>query len=56
MLNVLAVLLTVLFVGLKITGFITLSWWFVVVPISAVLLLTLFFIVCVVCSAIWGQR
>lgn len=47
-------LLTILFIGLKLTGYIQWSWWLVLSPIWAwILLLTLFLIIVFV---IYGKR
>ena len=43
-------LLTLLFIGLKLTGYITWSWWWVLSPIWIVALIVL---VVVVVGAIW---
>lgn len=52
-------LLTVLFIGLKLTGYIAWSWWWVLSPIwisfSLVLLIILIAVICGLIAAVYKQ-
>lgn len=53
-----ASLLTVLFIGLKLTGYIDWSWWWVLSPlwISALVVLTILGIIFIVAMVLTGKR
>lgn len=49
-------LLTVLFIGLKLTGYIDWSWWWVLSPIWITTLVVLAFIAVAACIYVIGRR
>lgn len=51
--NMLITLLTILFVGLKLTGFITWSWWLVLAPLIGGTLFALIVILAAVVGTVW---
>lgn len=48
-------LLTILFIGLKLTGYITWSWWWVLAPVWVVPLIAVIFIVLAIILK-WGFK
>jgi hypothetical protein len=48
-------LLTILFIGLKLTGYITWSWWWVLSPIWIGILVVLVIMVIVVALKVWAE-